>query len=196
VRLSIAPEKSATYDPRRFWTNLIWNTRGQPQCFQSQPAGQSDDICWEDRQSIPECTVGDHRRVAVPLDFGRIRTFARYPPTAAALQKIESEAYYGDPCVAYAKRGAYLTMAEFIEGPMEPVSQSILDESRQVQKLAFVRVPKMADLTGSWAIHCKNLFQKNQGLHPYLMGDFPVETVAMSAAQETGAKPLFGAITI
>jgi len=62
------------------------------------------------------------------------------------------------------------TMAEFIEAPMEPL-QGILDEIGQTQTRRLSEVPKMVDLTG-FGQFLQNL--KNQGMHPYLMGDFPV----------------------
>ena len=45
--------------------------------------------------------------------------------------------------------------------------------------------PKMVDLSG-FGQFLQNL--KNQGMHPYLMGDFPVEN-AVSSSQKTQRKP-------
>ncbi len=61
-------------------------------------------------------------------------------------------------------------MAEFIEAPMEPL-QTIIDEIGQQNVRGLSEVPKMVDLTG-FGQFLQNL--KNQGMHPYLMGDFPV----------------------
>jgi hypothetical protein len=71
------------------------------------------------------------------------------------------------------------TMAEFIEAPMEPL-QTILDEigNRSLRRLS--EVPKMADLEG-FGQFLQNL--KNQGMHPYLMGDFPVAREIQPASQ-------------
>ena len=62
-------------------------------------------------------------------------------------------------------------MAEFIEAPMEPL-QGILDEIGPTQTRRLSEVPKMVDLSG-FGQFLQNL--KNQGMHPHLMGDFPVE---------------------
>jgi hypothetical protein len=61
-------------------------------------------------------------------------------------------------------------MAEFIEAPMEPL-QTIIDEIGQQNLRGLSEVPRMSDLTG-FGQFLQNL--KNQGMHPYLMGDFPV----------------------
>ena len=66
------------------------------------------------------------------------------------------------------------TMAEFIEAPMEPL-QSILDEIGHASSRRLSEVPKMVDLNG-FGQFLQNL--KNQGMHPHLMGDFPVEHVS------------------
>ena len=62
------------------------------------------------------------------------------------------------------------THAEFIEAPMEPL-QTVIDEIGKQYQRGLAEVPKMADLTG-FGQFLQNL--KNQGMHPYLMGDFPV----------------------
>ena len=63
------------------------------------------------------------------------------------------------------------TMAEFIEAPMEPL-QTIIDEIGKANPRGLAEVPRMADLTG-FGQFLQNL--KNQGMHPYLMGDFSAE---------------------
>jgi hypothetical protein len=54
---------------------------------------------------------------------------------------------------------------------MEPL-QGILDEIGQARIRRLSEAPKMVDLHG-FGQFLQNL--KNQGMHPYLMGDFPVE---------------------
>ena len=61
-------------------------------------------------------------------------------------------------------------MAEFVEAPMEPL-QTILDEIGPARNRRLAEAPKMANLHG-FGQFLQNL--KNQGMHPYLMGDFPV----------------------
>jgi len=63
-------------------------------------------------------------------------------------------------------------MAEFIEAPMEPL-QGILDEINPGAMRRLNEAPRMVDLSG-FGQFLQNL--KNQGMHPYLMGDFPIET--------------------
>lgn len=75
-------------------------------------------------------------------------------------------------------------MAEFIEAPMEPL-QTIIDEIGKTSSKRLAEVPKMTDLTG-FGQFLQNL--KNQGMHPYLMGDFPVEQ-AHHEPQQTKPKP-------
>jgi hypothetical protein len=76
------------------------------------------------------------------------------------------------------------TMAEFIEAPMEPL-QGILDEIGRTKLRRLSEAPKMVDLSG-FGQFLQNL--KNQGMHPYLMGDFPVER-GIAATPKAQRKP-------
>jgi hypothetical protein len=107
---------------------------------------------------------------AVPL-FQSNRNFADLRREAAHLQRVESE-HLNALRSPYSKaRIRIWTMADFIENPMEPL-QSIVDEISVKGLRRLTEAPKMADLTG-FGQFLQNL--KNQGMHPYLMGDFPVE---------------------
>ena len=156
------------YSPRAFLTSLIWNTRGERQCFQFGPR-DNQEISWalaKDPNAQISVISGAW---AVPL-FRSNRNFLDIRKEAAMLQKIESE-HLNILRQPYVKaRVRIWTMAEFIEAPMEPL-QTIIDEigNRSLRRLA--EVPKMADLNG-FGQFLQNL--KNQGMHPYLMGDFPV----------------------
>jgi hypothetical protein len=157
------------YNPRAFLTNLVWNTRGERQCFQFGP-GDTQDATWffaADPNSQISVISGAW---AVPL-FQSNRNFADLRKEAALLQKTESE-FLDVLRSPHAKaRTRIWTMAEFIEAPMEPL-QTVIDEigHRSLRRLS--EAPKMADLRG-FGQFLQNL--KNQGMHPYLMGDFPVE---------------------
>ncbi len=157
------------YNPRAFLTNLVWNTRGERQCFQFGPS-DAQDISWF-MANDPNAQISVISGAwAVPL-FQSNRNFADLRKEAALLQKIESE-FLDALRSPYAKaRVRIWTMAEFIEAPMEPL-QTVIDEigHRALRRLS--EVPKMADLRG-FGQFLQNL--KNQGMHPYLMGDFPVE---------------------
>ena len=63
------------------------------------------------------------------------------------------------------------TMAEFIEAPMEPL-QAVIDEIGQTAPRRLAEAPVLEDLAGFGQFL---QILKNQGMHPYLMGDFPVE---------------------
>ena len=157
------------YNPNAFLTNLIWNTRGERQCFQFGPA-DTQDINWliaRDPNAQISVISGAW---AVPL-FKSNRNFADIRREAARLQKIESE-HLGVLKSQYTKaRVRVWTMAEFVEAPMEPI-QTIIDEIGPVNQRRLTEAPTMVDLEG-FGQFLQNL--KNQGMHPYLMGDFPVE---------------------
>ncbi len=157
------------YNGKGFLTNLIWNTRGERQCFQFGPA-DNQDVCWrvaKDPNAQVSVITGAW---AVPL-FRSNLDFAEIRAIAANLQKIESE-HMDILRSPYTKaRVRIWTMAEFIEAPMEPL-QGILDEIGRTKLRRLSEAPKMVDLSG-FGQFLQNL--KNQGMHPYLMGDFPVE---------------------
>ena len=164
-------DSAATRDgnARSFLVNLIWNTRGERQCFQFGP---------RDNQSINwyiACDPNAQISVisgawAVPLflsnaNFGDIRR------EAARLQKIEQE-HLVILRSAFAKaRIKIWSLAEFVENPMEPM-QSIIDEisPRAVRRLT--EAPRLAELAG-FGQFLQNL--RNQGMQPVLMGDFPAD---------------------
>ncbi len=157
------------YNPSTFLTNLIWNTRGERQCFQFGPA-DNQEINWRVAKD-PNAQVSVISGAwAVPL-FRSNRNFMDLRKIAATLQKVESE-HLDVLRSPYTKaRVRIWTMAEFIEAPMEPL-QGILDEIGQSNLRRLSEAPRMVDLNG-FGQFLQNL--KNQGMHPYLMGDFPVE---------------------
>ncbi|MGB8622827.1 MAG: glycosyl transferase, partial [Paracoccaceae bacterium] len=61
------------------------------------------------------------------------------------------------------------SMAEFVQNPMEPL-QIIIDEIAPRGQRRLTEAPQMADLRG-FGQFLQNL--RNQGMQPYLMGDFP-----------------------
>jgi len=154
---------------KAFLTNLIWNTRGERQCFQFGP-DDNQDVNWriaKDPNAQVSVITGAW---SIPL-FQSNLDFAEIRALAAKMQKIESD-HMDVLRSPYTKaRVRIWTMAEFIEAPMEPL-QSILDEIGRTKLSRLSEAPKMADLTG-FGQFLQNL--KNQGMHPYLMGDFPIE---------------------
>ncbi len=159
------------YNPGAFLTNLIWNTRGERQCYQFGPA-DNQDINWrvaKDHNAQVSVISGAW---AVPL-FRSNLNFMDIRKQAAELQKIEND-HLKILRSPFAKaRVRIWSMAEFIEAPMEPL-QGILDEIGPTQVHRIAEVPKMVDL-GGFGQFLQNL--KNQGMHPHLMGDFPTDRV-------------------
>lgn len=165
------------YNAKAFLTNLIWNTRGERQCFQFGP-DDNQDVIWriaKDPNAQVSVITGAW---SVPL-FRSNMDFADIRRIAATLQKIESE-HMDVLRSPYTKaRVRIWNMAEFIEAPMEPL-QGILDEIGQARIRRLSEAPKMVDLHG-FGQFLQNL--KNQGMHPYLMGDFPVERGPTSSTE-------------
>ncbi|MCB6178064.1 beta-1,6-N-acetylglucosaminyltransferase [Rhodobacter sp. Har01] len=156
------------YNPRSFLTNLVWNTRGERQCFQFGP---------NDAQEIAEFIAGDPNAqvsvitgaFAIPL-FQSNRNFGEIRAEAAQLQKTEAE-FVAILRASWVKaRVRIWSLAEFIESPMEPL-QTIVDEISPRSSRRLTEVPRLADLTG-FGQFLQNL--RNQGMKPVLMGDFPV----------------------
>ena len=174
--------KARDYNANAFLTNLIWNTRGERQCFQFGPS-DNQDVIWR-MSKDPNAQISVISGAwSVPL-FRSNMNFMDIRKEAARLQKIESE-HLDVLRSPYAKaRIRIWTMAEFIEAPMEPL-QGILDEIGHTQMRRLSEVPKMVDLTG-FGQFLQNL--KNQGMHPYLMGDFPV-ALGPEPAQDRHRKP-------
>lgn len=156
------------YNPKAFLTNLIWNTRGERQCFQFGPR-DSQQISW-DMAKDPNAQISVISGAwAVPLFFSN-QNFAEIRAEAARLQRIESKHLDILRSPHSKARIRIWTMAEFIEAPMEPL-QTIIDEIGPKNTRRLAEAPKMVDLSG-FGQFLQNL--KNQGMHPYLMGDFPV----------------------
>ena len=108
---------------------------------------------------------------AVPL-FRSNANFADLRRAAARLQHVEA-AHLNALRSQWARaRVRIWTMAEFVESPMEPL-QSILDEIGHSTPRGLAEVPRMVDLSG-FGQFLQNL--KNQGMHPYLMGDFRADS--------------------
>ncbi|OYU38116.1 MAG: glycosyl transferase [Pseudorhodobacter sp. PARRP1] len=155
------------YNPTSFLTNLIWNTRGERQCFQFGP---------NDSQVLTTFMAGDPNAQisvisgawAIPL-FHSNTNFGEIRKEAARLQKIEAE-FLGELRKPWVKaRVRTWSLAEFVENPMEPL-QTIVDEISPRAMRRLTEAPRLADLTG-FGQFLQNL--RNQGMQPVLMGDFP-----------------------
>jgi hypothetical protein len=107
---------------------------------------------------------------AIPL-FQSNRNFQDIRRDAAILQKKEAEFLKALRSQWARSRVRIWTLAEFIEAPMEQL-QLIVDDIGQYPQNRLTTAPKMVDLTG-FGQFVQNL--KNQGMHPYLLGDFPAD---------------------
>ncbi len=162
-------------NPLAFLTNLLWNTRGERQCFQYGPR-DNPKINWHmSRDPNAQISVISGAW-AVPL-FKSNANFADLRATAAKLQKIESRMLDELRSPDVKARVRIWTMAEFIESPMEPL-QVIIDEIGQKSLRRLAEAPRLENLNG-FGQFLQNL--KNQGMHPYLMGDFPVDPAPRNA---------------
>jgi hypothetical protein len=155
------------YNPTAFLTNLIWNTRGERQCFLFGP---------KDRQEVAWFLAADPNAQisvisgawAVPL-FLANRNFRELREAAAKLQKVESKYLDLLRSPQTKARVRIWTMAEFLEHPLERLGLLVEEiGARNGRRLA--EAPRLRPLEG-FGQFLQNL--KNQGMHPHLMGDFP-----------------------
>lgn len=160
--------KVRDYNPKSFLTSLIWNTRGERQCFQFGPTDTQELNWFMSLDGNAQISVISGAW-AVPL-FHSNQNFGDIRREAARLQKIEQE-FLNILRSPFSKaRVRIWSLADFVENPMEPL-QTIIDEIGPRQNRRLTEAPRMADLTG-FGQFLQNL--RNQGMQPVLMGDFPV----------------------
>ncbi|WP_420327329.1 beta-1,6-N-acetylglucosaminyltransferase [Mameliella sp.] len=156
-------------NPKAFLTNLLWNTRGERQCFQYGPR-DNPKILWHMARD-PNAQISVITGAwAVPL-FQSGGDFAEVRAEAARLQKIEAQMLDELRQPDVKARIRTWTMADFIEAPMEPL-QTLIDEIGQRNNRGLAAAPRLVRLNG-FGQFLQDL--KNEGMHPYLMGDFPVD---------------------
>ncbi|MCY1128403.1 glycosyl transferase [Frigidibacter sp. RF13] len=156
------------YNPRAFLTNLLWNTRGERQSFQTSP---------RDLQALNEFIATDANAQvsvisgawAIPLYLSEA-PFASVRVEAARLQQIETLHLALLRSAEVKARVRIWTLADFLESPMEHL-QAIVDEIAPRAPRSISEVPRMVDLSG-FPQFLQNL--KNQGMQPTLVGDFPM----------------------
>lgn len=157
------------YNPRSFLTNLIWNSRGERQCFQFGPG---------DSQKITPFLAGDPNAnlmivsgaFAIPL-WRSGRPFPEIRAEVARLQKIEAEFIALLQAPETKARVRLWSLADLVEDPVEPLQQ-IVDDLNPRAPHRTNELPRMIDLTG-FASFIQEL--RNQGMQPVLMGNFPTE---------------------
>lgn len=160
------------YDPRMFLRNLIWNGRDGRQVFQFGPA---------DNQAISgEIASDTNAEIHVISGAWAITLFRSNPDPAqlrdeaARLQKRESQ-HLSDLRAAWTKaRVKIWTLAEFLEAPQVNLTSAIANIPIQQNRppVQLPDMPQMVDLSG-FGQFLQDL--KNQGMHPYLMGDFNID---------------------
>jgi Family of unknown function (DUF5927)/Core-2/I-Branching enzyme len=156
------------YNPRSFLTSLIWNTRGERQCFQFGPTDPQDIAGFMAADPNARISVVSGA-FAVPL-FQSNRNFGDIKAEVARLQRIEAAFLALLTAPEVKARVKVWTLAEFVDNPMT-LLQSIVDEINPRAARQLTEAPRMVDLTG-FGQFLQNL--RNQGLQPLLMGDFPV----------------------
>ncbi len=156
------------YNAKSFLASLLWNTRGERQCFQFGPT-DNPEINWQ-LASDPNATISVISGAwAVPL-FKSNLNFSEIRKEAARLQRLEQEHLTILRSPWTKARSRIWSLAEFVENPMEPL-QTIVDEISPRALRRLTEAPRMTDLTG-FGQFLQNL--RNQGMQPVLMGDFPV----------------------
>ncbi len=155
------------YNPHAFLKNLMWNTRGQHQCFFMGPGDVMDDIHWE--------LVKDANANLFVISgawliqhFRSNQNFADIRADAALRQKLEREHLTALKSPFVKATHKVWTMAEFLEAPVENL-RIVLDALEPGLGQGLTDTPKLTDLTG-FGTFVRTL--KNQGMHPYLLGDF------------------------
>ncbi len=154
------------YNPEGFLSSLIWNTRGERQCFQFGPA---------DTQKISEQLARDpNAQISVisgawiiPL-FKSGRAFGQIRAEAARLQKAESEHLTILRANWARARIRIWTLADFMEAPVENLQLALDEMGGQMTRKPAPPV-QVTELPG-FRDFLQNL--RNEGMHPWLAGDF------------------------
>ncbi len=174
--------KLRDYNPERFLTSLIWNTRGERQVFQFSP---------RDRQQVGTFIASDgNAQISVITGawavnlFSANEDFQTLRKRAALLQKKEVDFINTLRRVQTRADVRIWSLAEFIEEPMENL-QSILDDIGGPTATRLTEAPRMVNLDG-FGQFLQNL--KNQGMNPHVTGDFPVMPLE-NQPQQSGSRP-------
>ncbi len=170
------------YNPRSFLTNLIWNTRGETQCFQFGPTDEQDIAPFI--ASDPNATIfAITGAFAVPL-WRSGQPAAQVRAEAARLQKVESDFLTELNGPETKARTRIWSLTEFIENPAEPLEQ-LVDLLNPRAAHRTTDLPQLLDLHG-FGTFLQDL--RNQGMAPVLMGDFPSDA-ELAQPEQTFARP-------
>ncbi|MEJ6393326.1 beta-1,6-N-acetylglucosaminyltransferase [Gymnodinialimonas sp. 2305UL16-5] len=163
--------KLRDYNPERFLTNLIWNTRGERQVFMFGPDDNQRHGAFMASDSNAQLSIITGAW-AVRL-FTANRDFTDIRAEAARLQKTEIDFVNALRDVRARAEIRIWSLAEFIEEPMENL-QRILDSMEGAHASRLTEAPRMTNFDG-FPKFLQNL--KNQGMDPFSVGDFPSEGV-------------------
>ncbi len=167
------------YDPEQFLRNLIWNLRGERQCFQYGP---TDDprISWTLAKDANAQISVISGAWAIPLfqsgePIEKIRTSASKMQTAEQDHISILNSYYARA------RIRIWTLADFLNNPFSQF-KPVIDEIAPRTNAKSYEFPDMVDLTG-FSDFLQDL--RNAGMHPHLTGDFPPDqTLPMAPAPQ------------
>ncbi len=168
------------YDPRLFLTALIWNTRGERQCFQFGPRDRQEVTAFFLRDPNAQVSVITGAW-AVPL-FRSKADFSDLRREAARLQQIESLHVQALRAQETRARVRIWTLAEFLENPIEHL-QGIVDEISPGAMRRLSEAPVLTDLSG-FGRFIQNL--RNQGMQPTMVGDIPLDDLPPPAPGRRG----------
>jgi len=149
-----------------FLTNLIWNTRGETQCFLYGPGDNPKlaDIVTHDAQASLFVITGAW---AIPLFLDNPNT-VELRLKASLLQKEEMRQIKLWTSKACLSRVKIWTLAEFLAAPVEPIQQ-VLGNFGVEQNRGLTDIPRIRNLDG-FEQFLKEL--KNIGMHPQNAGEF------------------------
>ena len=171
------------YNPAAFLANLVWNTRGERQCFAFGPA---------DVQAIAGFFASDpNARVSV-ISGAWLAGLLRTPLAPADLRRRAAllqakEAAHLDLLRAPATKAQVRiwTLAEFLEAPGEAL-QIVQEDLGGRARAALLAPPRMSDLSALPAL-LQSL--RNDGMMPHVAGDLS-RLAATVAARPTRARAL------
>lgn len=160
------------YNPVAFLRNLVWNTRGEPQCFMYGPA---------DNQAISPFLSDDpnaHMWIItgawlVPL-FHADLDFERIKKIAARYQKVELAHLEMLRREGARAKARIISLTEFVENPL-PFLQEVLDHLSPIAARRLAQAPQMVPLNG-FGRFLQRL--RNSGMNPYLAGPFPLDDLS------------------
>lgn len=154
------------YNPYAFLRNLIWNTRGQKQIFFFGPFDNNEDIHWEIAKdsNASVCVISGAWLIE---HFKSNQNFKDIRADAALRQKIEREHIDALKSPFAKAKSKIWTVADFLEAPVDNL-RLVLDSIQPGLGQGLTEAPRLTDLTG-FSTFVRGL--KNQGMHPYLLGD-------------------------